>query len=918
MPDDSQRQIFAAELRRLFGDNAAALFLGQTNPNMTEIALYQEYVNVADSFKVLNTINTTVQPGTIPMGPPVPTGLITPATPSGEGQVVVPRAPVPTVSAGDSAYRRQKQMEWDAMPEGYGMKAIYGTFLEWFAFLTEPTSPSGLWKTREEALAAAGNSGYIPVQIKSGEFSGQWALDAPPTQPADKGYGLGYYATKEEVPYAYGYEPYFESGKGWTNREIKQNAPTVFRTEIESRKDGWDYEISYDKNGNKLGEQVVGKTSIPVAKPVRYATVSEGGRDYNVGYDEKNNVVSREYVGQTAKETIAEPTVFRTEIISKPDGYDYEVSYDKDGIKLSERAKQKTVIPITKAVRFGTVSEGGRDYNVGYDQDGNVVSRDYVGQTAKPEVTTPDKTYPLPAGQPQSYVDANGYTWNWDTRLGDYNQAGYTKPPPDETGTTTKPFNTPQEAMAAATAAGLTGYTPVQLSNGLWILQAPEAPAITEPTKTFPLPVGQPNTYTDGNGNVYTWDTRIGDYNITGFDPTKIYKEPPEPTTKPYATPQEAMTAATTAGLTGYVPVQASNGGWYLQAPEAPAPSSTITPYQQAQLDLQQKDLAWQMQQAQPRTYAAPGSTPTATAADIQAWITGKTGGGVYNPAYDINKDKIINMGDVTALQLQPAGGTTGGAGGTSWTDAGGQIWVWDSNTGKYVMGGYDPTKDTSRQMTDYQRQQLALQQQSMNQSASAQAASNAAQSAATAQSAANLAWQQKQAEQELALRKQENLANLAANPKSWLQWNSAGGTTPQIQPWMLPMQPGQYGLTPLSAPRTVTTAPTTPRRRVTIGSGGGAYTTSVGGETQQVPADNTAWQVGQNIPGYTATDMKGMPTLLNPSTQLFARLAPSMQQQYAGYQQAQTGATPEDTAWLLANAAPPAGRNTGFRYQRG
>ncbi len=602
------------------------------------------------------------------------------------------------------------------------------------------------------------------------------------TAPPPSKYGIGYYETQEEVPVPTGYESYFEPGKGWTIREIK--IPTTPE-----------------------------RFPLPAGRPSTIVDAQGNTQGWN----------------------------------TKTGEYDLFLGYTKP---VTEKVIQTTE-PITKIV------------------DGEKWISGNGGQTWQLVEKDPStKDYPLPAGQSQSYTDGNGNIWNWDRTKGDYNQAGYNKPGADtdttepmtkvdpqgytwisgnggktwqrldkETAidtTTGKPYNDYATAKAAADAAG-GGYTPVQLSNGLWILQAN---ATNEPPKNIPLPAGQLQTYTDGNGNVYSWDTRLGDYNVTGFDPKGIYKEPTEP----------------------------------------------------------------------PRTYAAPGSTPMPTPADIQAWIGGKAGGGVYNPVYDINKDQQINMGDITALQNQPAGGTGGGAGGSTWTDDGGVIWVWNSNSNEYIRGGYDATRDRTREMTQYQQQQLALQQQQASQSSRAQ-------SDATAQAAANLAWQQQQAQAELDLRKQEHLADLAAHPVNWLQYNSAAGTQAQIQPWMLPLQPGQYGfgggIQPVAQP--------TPNDRVTpIGRITPGYRGNMNTPRPEVPNPNAAWQAGQNIPGYNATNMKGMPSLLNPSTQLYSRMAPSMQQQYAGYQQAQTGATPEDTAWLLRNQASPSGRNVGFRYNRG
>lgn len=123
--------------------------------------------------------------------------------------------------------------------------------------------------------------------------------------------------------------------------------------------------------------------------------------------------------------------------------------------------------------------------------------------------------------------------------------------------------------------------------------------------------------------------------------------------------------------------------------------------------------------------------------------------------------------------------------------------------------------------------------------------------------------WQQQQAENAYK-------AQLAAQPKSWLEYAAYTGQEPVVQPWMLPLMPQEYGL-----------------------------------------------QTGQPIPGYTEESMAGMPSLLNPSAQYLARMGPTAQQQLYGYQQAQTGAMPEETAWRQWSAAPPGGGATQLGWAR-
>lgn len=130
----------------------------------------------------------------------------------------------------------------------------------------------------------------------------------------------------------------------------------------------------------------------------------------------------------------------------------------------------------------------------------------------------------------------------------------------------------------------------------------------------------------------------------------------------------------------------------------------------------------------------------------------------------------------------------------------------------------------------------------------------------------ADQAWRQQQIENE----KQQRLATLAAQPKSWLEYAALSQQAPVVQPWMLPLMPQDY---------------------------------------QKV-------DVGQAIPGWTAENMKGMPDLINPSSQFMARLTPSQRQQYYGYQQADQGMTPQDTEWRLWSQSP-AGKVGSLSYTR-
>lgn len=142
---------------------------------------------------------------------------------------------------------------------------------------------------------------------------------------------------------------------------------------------------------------------------------------------------------------------------------------------------------------------------------------------------------------------------------------------------------------------------------------------------------------------------------------------------------------------------------------------------------------------------------------------------------------------------------------------------------------------------------------------------------AENARAANQLAWYQQQQAADLEAQKQQRLATLAAQPKSWLEYAALANQQPIIQPWMLPLMPRQY----------------------------------------------SNLQAGQPIPGWAADNMQGMPDLSRPSAQYMARLSPTAQAQYYGYQQADTGATDESMYWLNQSTAPAGSPYKELSYQR-
>jgi len=128
-------------------------------------------------------------------------------------------------------------------------------------------------------------------------------------------------------------------------------------------------------------------------------------------------------------------------------------------------------------------------------------------------------------------------------------------------------------------------------------------------------------------------------------------------------------------------------------------------------------------------------------------------------------------------------------------------------------------------------------------------------------------AWQQQQAAAQAEMQRQQYLANLKANPASWLEYAMASNQQPVVQPWMTPLMYGQQGQ-----------------------------------------------QVGQQ---FDVSSQSAMPNLLTPSAQYMARMSPSMQAQYGGYQKAKTGANPADTDFWMRSVAPPGGGAPAINYNR-
>jgi len=226
---------------------------------------------------------------------------------------------------------------------------------------------------------------------------------------------------------------------------------------------------------------------------------------------------------------------------------------------------------------------------------------------------------------------------------------------------------------------------------------------------------------------------------------------------------------------------------------------------------------------------------------------------------------------------------------GQTYTDSAGNTWmidydynssgrVWDRNDVK-VSSAPEPMSEYQKQQLELQKQQadwqkryeelmLEYQQQQQSQSANLQSAQLEAERQRQQeminwyqqQQQAQLAWEQQQQQMQLEAERQEQLASLKANPGSWLEYAALSGQSPTVQPWMLPLGYEDYG-----------------------------------------------FQLGSPVPGWNAgaTSGTGLPELMTPSAQLWARMSPSAQQQYQAYQASRTGMSPSDVQYQLWAGAP-------------
>ncbi len=183
------------------------------------------------------------------------------------------------------------------------------------------------------------------------------------------------------------------------------------------------------------------------------------------------------------------------------------------------------------------------------------------------------------------------------------------------------------------------------------------------------------------------------------------------------------------------------------------------------------------------------------------------------------------------------------------------------------------------------------------------------------------ISWYREQASMQAAQEKQSQLASLLANPMSWIQYNALAETNPAVQPWMQPLMSQQYS--GLQAGQAIPgwKEPAIPRMNKSewgAQSGNEQYSDAYGTNDlshydrellekyKQQDYEKYLSQLAASQPQPTP---RNMPSLTSPSAQYWARMSPTSQSQYLGYQSAQTGAPAETEQWRLQSQAPPSGR---------
>ncbi|KKL05054.1 hypothetical protein LCGC14_2609900, partial [marine sediment metagenome] len=144
---------------------------------------------------------------------------------------------------------------------------------------------------------------------------------------------------------------------------------------------------------------------------------------------------------------------------------------------------------------------------------------------------------------------------------------------------------------------------------------------------------------------------------------------------------------------------------------------------------------------------------------------------------------------------------------------------------------------------------------------------------------------------QQLTAQREERLAQLAAQPISWLQHAALSGQQPVVQEWMKPlMRPGQ---------------------NLQVGQPIPGFQPGAPG------AEQGGFLPGTATPSPLGTQFANLPELRRPSAQLFARMGPTAQEQWLGFRQARTGVPPQEALFRQRQAGPPGAGRGGFQQQR-
>ncbi len=175
----------------------------------------------------------------------------------------------------------------------------------------------------------------------------------------------------------------------------------------------------------------------------------------------------------------------------------------------------------------------------------------------------------------------------------------------------------------------------------------------------------------------------------------------------------------------------------------------------------------------------------------------------------------------------------------------------------------------------------------------------------------------------------QNYLAQLATQPKSWLEYARVSGQQSVIQPWMIPLMSPEYqkiGMGLYNQPQ----AEPTQGGWQTYGGTARPYAQPLGGgitagnvEINKQTGGAQQWMsqeapdVPRGLPVNLPSNPAQYPELTTPSAQYWGRMTQPMQEQYLAYEQERTGAPFSVTQQRLWNLAPPTGRNTGLKYRR-